>query len=371
MYQTFHHDGKGFVPPFILTIILLAIFQILPPTSSRAERIILSAEQKAQLATAEKVAVTAVALTEEGIVDSGSLSQVVGNQMKAIGYVMVNHSKDPHDVLLKIKCEERKTWTGPSKTGGDADQPGAPSRLWKGPACILSYFIHGQRGPWEFEVRTPFNDALVASQKANIENSGTFALSQLQEELRVSDFPLHLSAHWGQTSRLVQLLTASSSTKSLKLKIMALAPQLSGKTIVEALQATMDDPTLAEPATHALGFVGEEATPILLALLKTSPNTDIQAASARSLGEMGGRSGDVSIIPPLLNKLNEHNIPLKVEIEIVRALGKVPDKQSVPALEAASLRAWTSRSQDPQIKDLQEATVWSLWQINPSPHAED
>jgi hypothetical protein len=371
MYQSFHHDGKGFVMPFIVTTLFLIISQIMTPDSSGAERFTLSFEQKSQLAMAEKLAISAVALTEQGIVDSGSISQIVGTRMEEIGYFIVKNPQDPHDVRLKVKCEERKTWTGPSKTGGDADQPGAPSRLWKGPACLLSYFIDGQRGPWEFEVRTPFSDALVAAQKANIADLGTYALNQLKKELLASDFPLLLSAHWGQTSRLVKMLTAPSSTKPLKLKIMALAPQLSGKTMVEALQTTLRDPSLAEPATHALGYVGEEATPILLTLLETSESTDIQAASARSLGEMGSRSGDVSIIPPLLNKLNEPEIPLKVEIEIVRALGKVPDKQSVPALEAANLRAWTSRSDDPQIKELQEATVWSLWQINPSAHADN
>lgn len=58
--------------------------------------------------------------------------------------------------------EESKTWEGTTPTGGDADLPDAPSRVWKGPACQFNYVIGGTKIKWQKEVRTDFQNAGVA-----------------------------------------------------------------------------------------------------------------------------------------------------------------------------------------------------------------
>ena len=62
-------------------------------------------------------------------------------------------------LVFKVKCEQRKTWEGTTAAGGDADLPDAPSRLWKGPACQMTYLLGDLKVKWQKEVRTEFEDA--------------------------------------------------------------------------------------------------------------------------------------------------------------------------------------------------------------------
>ena len=57
-------------------------------------------------------------------------------------------------------------------------------------------------------------------------------------------------------------------------------------------------------------------------------------------------------------------IDLQVQIEIVKAIGKIPDYQSIEPLKKLGLKSWTSRSRDPLVQELREAIDWSLWQID-------
>lgn len=340
------------------------------PTDAFAARVSLTPEQKQQLETAQHIAVNAIALTEKGEMTATSIAILVSQRLEEMGYSIVDNP-DHHDPVLKVKCEERKTWLGPSPTGGNSDMPGSPSRLWKGPACLFTYFMDGRQGPWEYEVRTPFEDALKAAQAAKAEDTGAFALRELQQQLQYDDFPLLLSAHWHQTARLVKLLQSPETDQAMKLKIMSLTRHLSGTLMIPALQEAANDPSLAEPAIHALGYAGQEAIPFLIHLLDSSTQVDVQAASARALGEIGSRSGKAEFIPHLLQLLSEDGLDLKVQTEIVRTLGKIPDQRSIKTLKAVNVRVWTSRSEDPELQKLREATDWSLWQINPSAHTDD
>jgi hypothetical protein len=57
-------------------------------------------------------------------------------------------------------------------------------------------------------------------------------------------------------------------------------------------------------------------------------------------------------------------IDLHVQIEIVKAVGKIPDYQSIEPLEKLGLKSWTSESRNPHMQELREAIDWSLWQID-------
>ena len=101
--------------------------------------------------------------SDKGSVDAGPLVEVAANRMKEFGYTPVTDPTQPHDVELKIKCEQKKTWEGTTTMGSDADLPDAPSASGKGPACQLGYLSNGKKMAWRKEVRTDFDDAQAAA----------------------------------------------------------------------------------------------------------------------------------------------------------------------------------------------------------------
>lgn len=55
--------------------------------------------------------------------------------MKESGYTVVTAPAQPHDVVFRVKCEQRKVWDGTTSMGSNADLPDSPSRAWKGFTC--------------------------------------------------------------------------------------------------------------------------------------------------------------------------------------------------------------------------------------------
>lgn len=352
-------------------LLLFTLFSTVAPLESLARRNALTPDQREHLRTAQDIRIQALALTEKGPTDSDAIQRVISDRLHTIGLTVVERATKPHDVVLKVKCEERRSSVAMTTIGGDADQPGAPSRLWKGPACQLRYSIDGQIGPWRQEVRTPFEDAWQAAKTQGHKDSGLYALGQLREVLRKHNFPLELLAEWKQAKRLTAILTSKNTRPATKRIILQLAKKVASPTMLQALHTIMSDQDLAPHATRAMGFMGKAATPFLLDLLKKSDSTEIKASAAQALGEIGAHSGDMTILPPLLAMMDSPTIDLQVQTEIVKAVGKIPDHQSVNPLQQLGVKAWTSRSNDPRMQDLREAIDWSLWQIHPSAHTED
>ncbi len=338
-----------------------------------ARRNVLTAEQQVLLQTTQDIYIQAIALTENGLVDAGPIYQVVAEQLQSMGFRISQTNTNSQSVTVKVKCEEKKRWLRASRTGTDTTRPGTPSRTWTGPACLLTYLINDQEATWEYEVRTPFEDAWTAAQKTSTKDSGQYALSHLQQSLRESDFPLILTAEWKQAERLAPLLISSSTTTERKRKIISLAHNLTDPAMMEALEKSISQPDLAPEATLALGHMGPKAIPILMNLLQNNPSVPIRTAAANALGILGAQTqrGDSQIIPTLIALLETQDLDLRVQTEIVRTLGKVPNQQSVEPLNKIGLKAWTSRSTDPQVQKLREAVDWSLWQINPGAHTND
>lgn len=335
-----------------------------------AERILFNSQQKSQLQRVETIFLKAVTLTEKGRVEPTPIEKAVTNRLTSTGFTVVTTANTPHDVVLKVRCDERKPWGGVRKSDGEMQQPGAPSRNWKGPACQLSYFFDGRKGPWQYEVRTTFDNAWEASRANGRGDPGQFALKHLSRALQDSDFPLDLAAEWRQAKRLSSLLADPQTDEATKRKILSLADHVPGDTMLQALQRIRTQAEFAVSATIALGFMGEPAIPTLLDLL-SDPSVDIQAAAAEALGEIGAHSGNIEILPPLLAKMEAPDVHLRVQTEIVKAIGKTPDLRSLEPLQQLALKAWTSRSNDPLMQELREAVDWSLWQINPTAHTDE
>jgi len=353
------------------TFFIFTVFSTVAPIESLARGIALTPDQKEYLRNAQDIRVQTLALTEKGAVDSSAIQHVISERLHTIGLTVVDTSTKPHVVMLKVKCEERRSSVSMTTIGGDADQPGAPSRLWKGPACQLTYSIDGQIGSWRQEVRTPFEDAWHTAKTLGHKDSGLYALDQLGKVLHEHDFPLELLAEWKQAKRLAAILTSKNTPQATKRTILRLAKKVAAPRMLQALHTTMSDQNLAPHATQAMGFMGTAASPFLLDLLQKSDSVQLKALAAQALGEIGAHSGDMTILPPLLAMVDSPTIDLQVQTEIVKAVGKIPDRQSVDLLQKLGVKAWTSRSNDPRMQDLRKAIDWSLWQINPSAHSYD
>lgn len=322
-------------------------------------------EQKAQLGKIQTVLVEAIALTDKGATDAGPIAEVVSRRMAELGYTVVRESTKPHDVAFKVKCEQRKTWEGTTPSGGDADLPDAPSRLWKGPACQLNYVLGAMKIKWQKEIRTEFEDALQAAQAAKAPDVGAYAMTKLKDRLEQYDFPVVVAAEWGQADRLLKLLDASDTSQLRKLKIVSLLGEMVADEALPRLKEALKDKDLAKQAAESLGNTGKDGIPILLDILRNSKQPELQAAAAKGLGEVGNIYGDPRIVPTLLEMLDAPGIDIAVQTEIAWSLGKMPDKRSVEPLFALDKKLQKIRNDppDPRIKKLKEAVFWAIKQV--------
>lgn len=344
-------------------IVLLFIFCTWHP--ALAYRDYFTEEQKTQLSKIQTVLVETVVLTDKGDATGGHISQLVMRRMGELGYAVTADSTSPHDVLVRVKCEQHKTWEGTASAGGDNDLPDAPSRLWKGPACQLTYNLGAMKVKWQKEVRTDFEDASQAARSAQGGEPGMYAMKALHDALEKYPFPLLLTAEWGQPDRLLKFMDSPQVTQLQKLKIISLLGEMEADEALPRLKEALKDKDLAGQAAVALGNMGREGIPILVDILKHSKQPELQAAAAKGLGDLGNVHSDSTVVPPLLDMLDSPDIDITVQTEIAWALGRVPDRRSVEPLFALDRKLQKIRKDppDPQIKKLKEAVFWSIKQV--------
>ncbi len=322
-------------------------------------------EQKAQLEKIDTVLVEAVALTDKGPVDAKPIADVAANRLSELGYTVVRDASKPSDAVFKVKCEQRKTWEGTTAAGGDADLPDAPSRLWKGPACQLTYLLGGMKIKWQKEVRTDFEDAVQAAQAANAGDAGAYAMARLKEGLEKYDFPLLLAAEWGHPDRLLKLLDQPDTNQMRKFKIISLLGEMQADEALPKLKQVLQDRDLAKQALVAMGNLGKDGIPLLVEIMNTAPQIELQAAAAKGLGQLGGIHGDASVVPPLLKKLQDSKTDWAVLTEVAWSLGKIPDKRSIQPLYDLDKKLQAIRDpENQQLKKLKEAVFWAIKQCD-------
>src|SRR6476620_10901930 len=349
---------------FLLSILaLIGSAAFSPPVE--AYRDYLTTEQKAQLEKIQTVLVEAIALTDKGPVDAAPLADVASRRLSELGYAVVRDAAKPHDATFKLKCEQRKIWEGTTAAGGDADLPDAPSRLWKGPACQMTYLLGDMKVKWQKEVRTEFEDAGQAAQSANAGDPGTYAMDKLKDVLETYEFPLLLAAEWGQPERLLKLLDRSDTPQARKFKIISLLGEMQADEALPKLKEVLKDRDLAKQAIGAMGNLGREGIPLLVDIMNTSPQLELQAAAAKGLGKLGGTHGDASVVPPLLTKLMDPKTDWSVLTEVAWSLGKIPDKRSIQPLYDLDRKLETMRDpENAQLKKLKEAVFWAIKQCD-------
>ena len=348
----------------IVTALVIVFIGSLLASESTARREILSKEQKDRLEKIDRILVEVIAITDKGSSDADPMINVVVRRLKEVGYTVLTDPNQPSDILFKVKCEQRKVWEGTSASGGDADLPDSPSRVWKGPACQITYLLDGKSTGWRKEVRTDFLDASQAAETAKAGDAGAFALAKLQERLEQYDFPVRLTAELGQEARLLKVLDDPSATSARKVLIINLLGEMFATEAVPRLLTALKDPDIeiAKAAAVALGNIGQkDSIPALVEVLKTG-KPELQAAAAKGLGLLGTLHADFSIIPPLLEALNTNDIAVKTEV--AWALGKLPDKKAYEPLYTLSKSLQKIHNPDPGEKKLKEAVNYSLKQID-------
>ena len=322
-------------------------------------------EQKMLLGKIQTVRIEAIALVDKGVVDAAPIVELVARRIGELGYTVVREASKPHDAVVKIKCEQRKTWEGTTAAGGDADLPDAPSRLWKGPACQMTYLLGGIKVKWQKEVRTEFENAEQAALTAQAGDPGAYAMGKLKDMLEAYDFPLLLAAEWGQPERLLKLLDRSDTPQPRRLKIITLLGEMQADEALPKLREALKNRDLAKQAIGAMGSLGKEGIPLLVDIMNTSPQIELQAAAAKGLGQLGGLHGDASVVLPLLAKLEDPKADWSVLTEVAWALGKIPDKRSIQPLQYLDKKLQAMR--DPEnvsLKKLIEAVFWALKQCD-------
>ena len=326
-------------------------------------------EQKMLLGKIQTVRIEAIALVDKGVVDAAPIVELVARRIGELGYTVVREASKPHDAVVKVKCEQRKTWEGTTAAGGDADLPDSPSRLWKGPACQMTYLLGNMKVKWQKEVRTEFEDAEQAAQSAQTGDPGAYAMGKLRDVLETYEFPLLLAAEWGQPERLLKLLDQPSTPQARKIKILSLLGEMQADEALPKLREALKNRDLAKQAIGAMGNLGKEGIPLFVEMMNTSPDLEVQAAAAKGLGQLGGLHGDASVVLPLLAKLEDPKADWSVLTEVAWALGKIPDKRSIEPLYNLDRKLQAMR--DPEnlpLRKLKEAVFWSIKQCDSWEH---
>jgi hypothetical protein len=355
-----------------VSVVTVVLLMGLLDSEGLARRTYLTPEQKTELDKIQTVHVNVLALTERGKVDGTAIQDVVRQRLEELDYTVVTNRDDPFDVMINVKCEEQKKWAGTTRAGGDADQIGAPARLWTGPACLFSYLLDGRDLGWYKEVRTTFEDPGEAAKKANAPQSGPYAIQQLVERIEEFDFPVMIAAEWGHDTRLFELLKNPHTSNKRKLKILTLLPQVQSHEALPFLKEIIQDKALAEEAIVALSTTGSDAIPFLTEIFQNQTDSALRAAAAKGLGDIGAHTGDPTITPPMLNYLIDKlphiktstDIDFPVLTEVVWGLGKLRNEKSIKPISELQTKVWLIHDTSKEMATLREATSWTYKQID-------
>jgi hypothetical protein len=361
-------------PHWIIGVALLLL--CLSSSWSDARRIHLTPEQQSQLAKADTILLHVLALTEKGPTDNSLLLETITTRLQELNYTVTTDSAQPHDVEFKVKCEERKTWTGTTATGGDVDLADAPDRLWKGPACLLTYRLHHRDLGWKKEIHTSFSNAGQAAKKANVANSGQYAMSQLNQRLAEYDFPVLLSAEWGQIDRLLLLLDQPTTPKLRKVKILSALSDLHAEEALPQLEKLLQSTDLQTETIHALSGAGIDSIPLLIDFFHTSTEPRIRIEAAKTLGNLAAKTGDPRTIPPLVHYVStvlpqintSEDIDFPLLTEVVWAIGKLRWEPALEPIGQLQEKIWIIFDNSKRMAGLREATNWTYKQLDLDGH---
>ena len=311
----------------------------------------------------QEVWIEALALTERGLQDSTGIHQAVSAQLAEAGFTPVLDGKMPQDITVRVKCEERKSRTGPSKHRKGGHPLSTASRLWKGPACGISYRHQGKLALWSWEVRTSFEDPRLAAKAAGATNSGLYALQELQTQLAQDDFPLYLAAEWGQTDRLIHLFQQATDHLDRRRLILQLLGPLTSPAALSTIEEATKNPELAMTAITALGDQGEVAIPTLAGILDAPANPEQSLAALQALGGIATHSPVPALYDQFIQQLQSSDP--RMQTIAVRGLGTLGNQDAMAPIETLNIQAWSNPSTHADMQALREALNDTLYQLDP------
>lgn len=317
-----------------LAVTLGALWMGTTPDSVQARKELLTTEEKEMVGRVERIHLETLLLTSRGPAEAEILNQVAATRLEQLGYSVIFDRHAPADAGVKIKCEEMKTWEGPERSGGDADSLDPAARLWKGPACQISYRIGTQSTDWRHEVRPRKNSGQAASQKAGEFGSSAEAVSALIEQLRQDDFPYLLATEWRHVNRLVAALDRPGIDKRNKARLIGLIGSTQSERAIPHLTTLLNDsdPDIAGAAATALGTVGNAGCIAPLLSLMASDRPNQRRAAAIGLGRLAPLYPNSEIVPTMLKALPAE--PVETQILMVRSLGKTTDRRILEPLRS-------------------------------------
>ncbi len=357
-------------------VVCLLFSLCLNVSSSEARRIHLTSEQQVQLATADSVLITVLALTENGPANHIPFLKTIATRLEEFHYNVITDRTQPHDIEFKVKCEERKTWTGTSATGGDVELADAPDRLWKGPACLLTYRLDNRDLGWMKEIRTSFSDANQAAQEAEVPSAGDYAMTHLNQRLEDYDFPVLLSAEWGQVDRLLKVLDNTQTARLRKAKILSVLSEIHAEEALPKLTELLESTDLQQETIKALAGAGIDSIPLLVDFFQTSTQSSIRTEAAKTLGSLAAKTGDPRIMPPLVHYVStilpqfktSEDIDFPLLTAVVWAIGKSRWEPSLKPIGELQEKVWLIFDNSKEMKTLREATSWTYKQLDLDGH---
>ncbi len=311
----------------------------------------------------QHILIETLALTERGLQDSAGIHQTVSNRLAKAGFTPLTQATSPHDIIVRVKCEERKTRTGPSKHRKGGHPLSTASRHWKGPTCHISYRYQGKPALWSWEVRTSFEDSRKAAKEAGATNSGQYALQELQAQLAQDEFPLYLTAEWGQADRLIHLFQLATDQIARQRLILQLLGPLTSTAAHSTLEAATKTPKLGATAIAALGNQGEVAIPSLVNILDTSESQDHRLAAFKALGEIATHSTPPTLYEVFIKQLESQDP--RMQTIAVRGLGTFGNQDAMAPIETLNIQAWSNPSTHADMQALREALNDTLYQLDP------
>lgn len=318
-----------------------------------------------ELTTAQNIFIQARAYDGPVQVDATPILDIMTRRMENFGYTVFTDFPYQRDAEVQIVCTEPKNPFRQIESVESSNNDTVP------PPCALHYFFKGQKEEWQRIDRIVFNEGVHATQRAQVHTHGHSLLAFSIRYLEEYDFPLLLTAEWFQVARLSTHLDDPNTPLPRKLKIIDMLGEILGEAAYPCLIDALQQDELKKRATYSLGFFGKKAQPHLVSLLKDDQDIEVQATAAQSLGRIGGMTGDTSLTPLMLDRLTTPGVDMRVQTEIVWALGKAPDFRAFPVLEELYHRVWNIQSNDPELQRLREAVDWSIREVRQGGHTDD
>jgi len=311
-------------------------------------------------------------LAPQAVAAPSSVEKIVTKRMEELGYTVETDQFSPHDVVVQVTCgrvETKESRVQPSRSF--SPRPIKNPDLFNGPPCLFQYRFQGTLMPWLQVERVIYSEGVKAAKQLASRNPTAGPTLLTLSYLKEFEFPLLLSAEWGQVDRLLRALRSPNTSLSRKEMIMVLLGEIQAEPAFEDLTDALEDKFLRPGAARALGEFGEMARPYLTSLLNTSTRPEVQVAAIHGLGRVGALTGDTSSTSLLLQILQAPGVNRRVQTEVVWALGKAPDFRAFPALAELERTIWMIPSNDPEVQKLRQAVDWSIREVRQGGHTDD